>query len=428
MRLAILMLCLFGSGLAHAQRYDSLKIMHYNILYYGEYTSFCTTSNNHVSDKDGYLKTIIGHSLPDIFTVNELGSTAVYADRILSNTLNVDGRDYYERADNSGSSSSNLVNMLYYNTEKLALRGQSAISKSIGGQNLIRVIDHYELYVNDPELANHQDTNFIHVFVAHLAASDAGMRFLQTEATMDYIAANDLRGNVILVGDLNIKNSGVSEFQELVDYSNPDFNFVDPADALGNWYSSSSFKSVHTQSTHTSSNCYAGGGMDDRFDFALMNKSLESGTLGAKYIPDSYFTLGQDGQRLNQSLISPLNSSAPADVIQALYDMSDHLPVGFEFEVEIPEPEFTDEESEIKFKFNNPVFDHLGLDLRWSKAGNVQLKLLDLEGKILVDKKLELEAGESIHLIDVSGLSKGSYLMEISRKGAVLQREMVVKL
>lgn len=168
--------------------------------------------------------------------------------------------------------------------------------------------------------------------------------------------------------------------------------------------------------------------MDDRFDFALMNKSLESGTLGTKYIPNSYFTLGQDGQRLNQSLISPLNSSAPADVIQALYDMSDHLPVGFEFEVEIPEPEFTDEESEIKFKFNNPVFDHLGLDLRWSKAGNVQLKLLDLEGKILVDKKLELEAGESIHLIDVSGLSKGSYLMEISRKGAVLQREMVVKL
>ena len=103
MRISALLLFIFSSGFVQAQKLDTLKMMHYNLLYYGEYTSFCTSSNNNVVDKDAHLKTIIGEALPDVFTVNELSSTAIYAERILVNCLNQDGRDYFERANSTGN-------------------------------------------------------------------------------------------------------------------------------------------------------------------------------------------------------------------------------------------------------------------------------------------------------------------------------------
>jgi hypothetical protein len=35
---------------------DTIKIMQYNLLNYGNTTSWCTTENNNMNDKDIYLK------------------------------------------------------------------------------------------------------------------------------------------------------------------------------------------------------------------------------------------------------------------------------------------------------------------------------------------------------------------------------------
>ncbi len=428
MRISALLLFIFSSGFVQAQKLDTLKMMHYNLLYYGEYTSFCTSSNNNVVDKDAHLKTIIGEALPDVFTVNELSSTAIYAERILVNCLNQDGRDYFERANSTGNTVSNLVNMLYYNSDKLVLSEQDQISKSIGGQNLIRIIDRYSLYVNEPFLAQTVDTNWIHVFVAHLAASDASMRLLQTEALMDYLAKNRLSGSIFFAGDLNVKNSGVAEFQELLQNPDTSIRFVDPVNQLGNWYSNSSFKSVHSQSTHTSGGCYSGGGMDDRFDFFLINKSLADSSNRAQYIANTYFTMGQDGQRLNGSLISPNNSSLPSGVITALYEMSDHLPVGLSIEVKVLEPTGFEEEVLGEISFNNPVQDQLRIDVFETNVKEATLVLYSISGAKVVDKKLHFGLGESIYLIELSQLPKGFYIMEISQKGKLLGGGKLVKL
>ena len=47
---------------------DTLTVMQYNLLYYGINTSWCTNSNNNINDKDEYLKKIINHVKPDIFS------------------------------------------------------------------------------------------------------------------------------------------------------------------------------------------------------------------------------------------------------------------------------------------------------------------------------------------------------------------------
>ena len=374
------------------------------------------------------MKTIIGEALPDIFTVNELSSTAIYAERILVNCLNQDGRDYYERANSTGNTFSNLVNMLYYNSEKLVLHHQDQISQSNGGQNLIRLIDRYSLYVYEPFLNQTLDTNWIHVFVAHLAASDASMRLLQTEALMTYLDQNQLSGNILFAGDLNVKNSSVSEFQELIQNSDTNIVFVDPVNQLGNWYSNSSFTSVHSQSTHTSGGCHSGGGMDDRFDFVLMNKSLSDSSNRTQFIEGSYWTMGQDGQRLNGTLLSPANNSLPANVISALHNMSDHLPVGLDLEVKVLGPTAIDELNYGKIKFNNPVQGRLKVDLKSANAPSAEIIIRSISGEKIVDKKLNFRLGESIHLVDVSQLASGIYLMEISHKGNILGGGKLVKL
>ena len=77
------LLCSFAL-LCQSQGYDTLRIMTYNLLYYGEVTSFCDNSNNNINSKDLYLKTIVKHVDPDLLVVNEMGAAQAYASRIIS--------------------------------------------------------------------------------------------------------------------------------------------------------------------------------------------------------------------------------------------------------------------------------------------------------------------------------------------------------
>ncbi len=121
LKLFVLTLVLLVSGAMRAAPRDTISVMVYNLLFYGHYTSFCTPQNNNVDDKDEYLKTIIGYTLPDIFGVNEMGTSPVNASRILNNVMNADGRTSYAHAGYTNNAGSGLVNMLFYDTEKFVL-------------------------------------------------------------------------------------------------------------------------------------------------------------------------------------------------------------------------------------------------------------------------------------------------------------------
>ena len=51
-------LAVFISGVSLAQSFDTARVMTYNLLYYGQVTSFCPSNVNVINDKDEYLKTI----------------------------------------------------------------------------------------------------------------------------------------------------------------------------------------------------------------------------------------------------------------------------------------------------------------------------------------------------------------------------------
>ena len=104
----------------------------------------------------------------------------------------------------------------------------------------------------------------------------------------------------------------------------------DPINRMGNWHTNVGYKNYHTQSTRAGTVGYAGGahgGMDDA-DFIFVSEDILSGNDGVMYVENTYYVAeGQDGNHYNQSINNGTNTAVSADIANALYYMSDHLPV-----------------------------------------------------------------------------------------------------
>ena len=116
---ALLFLVIACSFIASAQ--DTLRMMQYNLMYYTENSgvSDCNATTNNLSQKDANLRTIFHYVLPDVFCVNEIGSSNTYADRILDNDINVNGIDYYRHGPLTNYSGGYIANMIFYDSRKL---------------------------------------------------------------------------------------------------------------------------------------------------------------------------------------------------------------------------------------------------------------------------------------------------------------------
>jgi hypothetical protein len=393
---------------------DTLRVMHYNLLFYGYYTSFCTAQNNNVDQKDVNLLTIINHTRPDIFTVNEMGRGVANAIRIRDNVLNADGNEVYQHASYTNTANSSIVNMLFYNQEKFGLLYEAVIS------NNPRDINLYTLYYREPGLGDGRDTTFLTCVVAHFKAgsntADQQRRTAEAQSAMGAIEQLGIRGNLLFLADFNMNSSHEQAYQYITYHPNEIIRFYDPIVKPGVWYNNPDMAPYHTQSPRTGSHpCFVTGGLDDRYDIILGSGSILSGEMGLKYIEGSYRALGQDGNRFNQSLISPANTSEPADVIQALYNMSDHLPVYMELltteitgSVGVPDyMQLTD------IKFINPVFNTLELEVD-GNPGAIVIRLFHPSGEKVFEQRDELSAFRQRFSYPLPWLPPGMYLLEIT--------------
>ena len=183
--LRIILLILSISITSYSIAQDEIKVMQYNLLNYGNITSYCTVNNNFYGDKEPLLHTIVQYVQPDIFTVNELGSVTFVHQRILDSVMNKNSAKQYGKADYINTNGSNLVNMLYYNKAKLVYVSAESV------QNNTRDIVLYRLYYNSPNLAIDQDTAWINCLVGHLKASqgsdNVAKRALMTSNAITYL-------------------------------------------------------------------------------------------------------------------------------------------------------------------------------------------------------------------------------------------------
>lgn len=402
--------------------------MTYNLLYFRASSRPCTPTEA-PSTRGTRLENIIKFVQPDILLVNELGSTPTNGDFVLSSIINTGGITKYNKAAFSNNSRSSIVNMLYFDTTKVDLARQDMIDTDLNGQDIVRVLDVYTLYYKDPKLKLGADTVYLTIVGAHLKASSGTADQLQrndaAEALIAYLGTNFPSSSVLFAGDFNIYRSNEPAYQTLTATSDTSVRFFDPINQPGTW-NNASFSAIHTQSTHSSSSgCHAGGGCDDRFDFILASKSVMQGNKGVKYVLNSYKTVGQDGNHYNQSINAGTNSSAPANIITDLYELSDHLPVTAEFEfkgsnISIKETALKQE----NITFNNPIQAVLTIRIGQPLTNNVSIEVFDLSGKRITTSRVL--AGERQVVLNSGNWNNGLYLLRFSDKnGSITTRKLI---
>ena len=404
----------FSSSAQTSQEKDTIVLMTYNLLNYGNTTTYCTSSNNNIGTKDQYLKTILNHVNPDILVVNEMGCNSVYAKRILTNCLNMGTEKYKAGALFSRISGQDICNLIFYNSELFSISDGKNIEKNSANQTMIRSAGNYELLYNSPGLAEHKDSTKFRVIATHLkagsASADVQTRGLEASIIMEQIAKYDPAGNFVLCGDLNLYRSSETAWTNFTNHSNSDYNFFDPINKVGSWTANPGYAQYHTQSVVTNGNgCQSGGGMDDRFDFILASKDVMDGTKKVKILPSTYQALGQDGNRYNQSINNPSNNTQPAAVINSLASMSDHLPVIAKLEISYTLldaiPESVWENNRIRhYRIANPANNLQIFDLQEPTT----ISIFDLDGQLVYENELMDEGPVEVPIIG------GLYILKIS--------------
>lgn len=409
------------SSLAHAQFSDTLRVMSYNLLYYGVNTNFCTTANNNVNTKNGHFQTIFQHSQPDVIGVQEMGGVSSSVG-FLQNVLNTNGVTSWSRAPYTNTNSSNLVSLLYYNTAKLAFDAHFPIPTV--GRDIIL----YRLYHKNIQPQN--DTIFVYFAVMHLkaggTASDEAQRGQEAQQLMNFLANMDFKGNLVIMGDFNVNSSSEAGYQQFITAANPNIRLYDPVSRPGTWGNNSGFADLHTQApTITNNGCTSGGGMDDRFDHLMINSYVKDDSARVQYVPGSYLVVGNDGIRFNGAVNSPSNQQVPPAVANALAAASDHLPVVIKLAVRLDSAVSVRELTRPVLGYSSLNSEQMAIWIETSQPQHIQLRIRNLEGRLVANYQFEVYSQLQTE-ISLQHLPNGMYLLEwLDEKGSLSAGKMV---
>ena len=415
--LILLLLCLALPAWAQ----DTITVMQYNLLYYGNYNSGfadCYETNNNTQRKDECIRTIVDYVKPDIFTVCEFGATQQLQNDFLRHNLNINGADYWRSDNIINYAGENIINHIFYDSRKLGL------SKHIALRTNPRDTDFYELYLKTTGLAA-GDTIKLICIVAHPKAGqgyEASRRALMQTA-MDYLNQHYPHDNALIMGDFNMYSANETGYRLLTQtYSNPELLFIDPVAGLGgvgDWNNNSQFAAFHTQSTRSySDECFSSGGLDDRFDFILMADEIKFSYNHLRYVNNSFHAVGNDGHHFNMSVNQGYNSAVPAEVAEALFDGSDHLPVTMKIAVDVKVGvEEKDAHSLYATVLPNPARDNAVVHFFNPAQGQVQFELYSLQGQLLQRVAAAFGEGAQQYELTFHDITKGFYLLRIKHDG-----------
>ncbi len=406
---------------------DTVRIMQYNVLRYGQ-------SGQEPAVKNPLMISILNHVQPDIVGVNELNTSADYGATLLSGAFNVNGVTYWKKGKLSlAGIDKSLANNIYYNSEKFTLLKQDTVS------TIQREITGYNFMYNDSNLVKTKDTISFTILVLHFKAgntsNDESTRGVEATAVVNYINAFPNAKNIMVMGDYNVYTNTEPGFSNLVTSTNLINRLKDPINRVGTWNNNASFSDIHTQSTHTTqTGGFSSGGMDDRFDIMLCSNSLIGDSLKMRIIPSTYVAVGNDGKHFNLALnASPTNTSVPTDVLNALYNMSDHIPIRADFVLSPTKPLPQGISADLKkfenqLYFENPVNENLKIHVNAELLNKrLSFELYDINAKRIISLTHYFDDNELTYALPFD-LQKGVYILKIrNENGWEIQRKLLKK-
>jgi hypothetical protein len=399
---------------------DTIRIMNYNLLFYGS-----GTGNNAYAFKDPKLQTIVGHVQPDIIAANEIGSDSLHLGHL--DTVLGGG---WSHGSYINTNNETQTNNLFWKTSKFGLKSELSICSDL------RDIIAYRLYYKDTITIPH-DTVFVTIINAHMRAgqsnADDDARAAEAHAVVNYLNSLGAQGNYMFVGDFNVYSSNDSAYQVIINSTNPFSKLFDPINKPGNWSANDTFALYHTQSTRdTAMNGGVGSGLDDRFDQQLVSSYIMNGTEGVKYLAGTYHAVGQDGLHFDTSILAmPVNTSAPPAVIQALYYMSDHLPVVADYQFKPVHPASTASVNKIQYTTAvvNPIQNNqLSVLLDEKLNGEeVKVQLYSIQGSKLFSESITVNSARLMQSFELNEIGSGIYFLHINAANGYSYSAKVVK-
>ena len=402
------------------QAQDTITVMQYNLLEYGNYNSGfadCYETNNNTQRKDECIRTLVDYVKPDILTVCEFGATQALLNSFMSHNLNINGVNYWKSDNIINYANSNIINHIFYDSRKMELIRHVALRTNP------RDTDIYELYLKTKTLQA-GDTIKLVCIVAHPKAGqgyEASRRALM-QIAMDYVNQHYAADNVLIMGDFNMYGASESGYRLLTQtYSNPQICFMDPlynVGGVGEWNNNSQYAQFHTQSTRSySDECFSSGGLDDRFDFILMADEIAFSYNHLRYVQNSYHAVGNDGQHFNLSIDQYGNSAVPPVVAEALFDGSDHLLVTMKIAVDMKLGIAENDKPILQATLApNPTKGEVKVFFRQPKDGTVRFGVYSLQGQVVAMETDYFGEGEQQFELNLSDLTKGFYLLRIENE------------
>ncbi|MES2388921.1 MAG: hypothetical protein V4543_13040 [Bacteroidota bacterium] len=410
--------------IATAQSRDTITIMTYNTLNYGRpATNSCPaliTGNKH-----RWLKTIIDYTKPDILGLVKMASDPPKfgRDTVLQKVLNADCPGCYGASPYINITGYNRTATLYYRTDKFGYLGIQSVYTA---DDQIEDVNMHRLYYKDPLLAQTRDTVYLNIILHRLQSnSGGGERDRNTEAAgiSSWISGrmNPLKNHIIM-GDFNSTGANEKCISLFTSPANAALRFNDPANALGQWAANpQAYASLLTQSTRTSDpgDCGSEGGMGDRLDHILLSDTLMYGRNNRiNYVPNSFKVIGNDGRHTLMALTDPpSNNSAPANVISALYNMSNHLPVVLKMSVRGSVLSGTKAQlSGAGYNMQSQGYGQLKFSLPASEnPESYNLKICGTDGRIVLSGPLHQSSSGAE--FNMEGLQSGIYFCVLSVGG-----------
>lgn len=405
MRQKLFIAILFLSSIASisAQTTDSIKIMTYNLLQYGVTTGPNCTPNT-VANKNTWLNLIMGSIKPDLLAVNELrwNNNNAYALNLKSGAMSYNAAMQVTVAGNQAGS--DIGNMLFYNSNKLGYLHHEAILGNV------RDIDVYQLY--HKAATQPGDTVMLWAIVAHLKAgntsNDAVQRGEAAKDIMTWLNAHPSITNYMVMGDFNLYSHTESAYVNFLNTSDP-MHFIDPTGVTTGWQGQN-YAALHTQCpVTTSSFCFSGGGLDDRFDYILMNPAMMNSTNKIHYVAGTYKAFGNTGNSYNTTLNC---SSVGTSVCSALLQSSDHIPVVAQLAIAIPSAIAQTLNSQLEINIlENPIQDELHLQCIFHQKANYQLEIMNVLGQVM--HKTAIYSTQSNYTFPSTNWQNGVYFLRV---------------
>jgi len=421
---------------------DTLRVIAYNVLHYGD---GCQGSNGYLHSK---LKTIVQYANPDVIglvkmQVIKLSATdgngispVGFADSVVNYALDAayPGRYAYCTLTDYANGNDNDMDVLFYNQNKLGF---------VSVKNLCDIeedFDLYKLYYKDPNLSSTHDTTFLY-FVLNHTVSGSTTNNIDSRNQQDTLVIHNLKNifyhlpNLISMGDFNTHISTEAGYEMYTTTTDTSFLFYDPPFGIDHvfnyplaWNGCSSCQAYLNTTTRASAtvpnSCGTSGGLGDWFIHILLSGWLTNNFDYIKYIPHSYTTIGNNGNRLNisvnDSTTHGLNTSAPQNVLDAIFNLSDKYPVmvklGVTYNTTGTGPanpvssinKITN--SQALIKTNNPVQNTITIQFPSDMAGQkATITWYDVTGKLLSTEEYII----SDQINRAVDLEQGTYILHI---------------